>query len=492
MQGAGTNMGRAKLASAAKGARMESILTRATPLNSAAPKDWREELSALSRLAWPLVGANLLQMAIGAVDVFFAARLTTKDFAAATLGVFAFNLTMYALIGLASASAPIIAAELGRRSHAVREVRRSARMAMWAALGGALPVFILLGFGDLLFRVAGQDAEVSRRTGEFLSIIRYALFPGLAGVVMRIVCSALGRANWAFAVTLMGLGIGVLCNWLFIFGHGGFPAMGLAGSALATLVGTAATTLAYVLILLFDPKLRRYRLFGRFWRPEWLRLAEIVRLGAPIAASWTFEGALFGGAAVLMGLIGVADVAAHAVALNIAAIAFQIPLGVAQAATIRVGLGFGAGDRAWMARAGWVAIIAGTAIMALTAGVIWVAPTAIISAYLDTADPANATVVALAVRFLMVAAAFQLFDGCQVVAAGVLRGLQDTRWPMVIAGIGYWAVGFGTAILLGFRAHWGGVGVWVGLAVGLAAVAAPMTLRWAWRERLGLVPVTAH
>lgn len=470
---------------------MDSVLTQVTPLSDTAPAGWRGELAALARLALPLVGANLLQMAIGAIDVFFAARLDTADFAAATLGVFAFNLASYALIGLASASAPIIAAELGRRAHAVREVRRSTRMAVWVAIGGALPVFLLMGFGEPLFLAAGQDPDVARRTGAFMAIIRYALFPELAAVVMRIACSALGRPNWAFAVTLLALGAGALCNWLFIFGHGGFPAMGLAGAAWATIVGNIVAMLAYAAIIIGDRKLRRYRLFGNFWRPEWSRLREIVRLGAPIAVSWTFEGALFGGAAVLMGLIGVADVAAHAVALNIAAIAFQIPLGVSQAATIRVGMGYGAGDRAWIARAGWVAIIAGTAVMTLTAAIIWVAPEPIIAIYLDTSEGANAEVVALAVRFLMVAAAFQLLDGCQVVAAGSLRGLQDTRVPMVIAGFGYWVVGFGTAIFLAFRLHWGGVGVWIGLAVGLAAVGLPLTLRWSWRERLGLLPASA-
>lgn len=460
---------------------------RAT-LNVAAPNGWQAELAALARLAAPLAGANLLQMAIGAVDVIFVARLSTVDFAAATLAVFSLNLAMYALIGLASASAPIIAAELGRRAHAVREVRRSVRMALWAAIGGAVPAFVLLGYGEAIFRFAGQDAEVARRVGHFLAIVRFALFPGVAGVVMRIACSALGRPNWAFAVTLIGLGIGALGNWLLIFGHGGFPAFGLAGSALATLIGTTATFLAYVLILLFDPKIRRYRLFGRFWRPEWSRLADIVRLGLPIAASWTFEGALFGGAAVLMGLIGVADVAAHAVALNIAALAFQIPLGIAQAATIRVGLAYGAADRDWIARAGWVAVVMGTGIMALTALLILVAPGLLVAIFLDTAAPANAAVVALALQFLTVAAAFQLLDGCQVVTAGVLRGLQDTRVPMVIAGIGYWVVGFGTSILLAFGFGWGGVGVWIGLAFGLFAVAVPLVWRWNARERIGLLP----
>lgn len=466
----------------------DSLRTPMPALTAAAPGDWRGELRALTRLSLPLVGANLLQMAIGAVDVIFVARLSTLDFAAGTLGVFAFNLTLYALVGLASASAPLIAAELGRRSHAVREVRRSVRMALWLALGGAVPLFVLLGFGRSIFLLAGQEPDVAAHAGAFLSVVRWALFPGVAAVVMRIACAALGRPNWAFAVTLIGLGIGILGNWVLIYGHWGVPPMGLIGSALATIIGMVAMAGSYAAILILDPRLRRYRLFGHFWRPEWSRFIEIARLGAPIALSWTFEGALFGGAAVLMGLIGVAEVAAHAVALNIAAIAFQIPLGIAQAATIRVGLAYGAADRGWIARAGWVAIAFGTGIMALTALAMWAMPRLFIAAYLDVSDPANAHVIMLAQHFMMVAAAFQLFDGCQVVAAGTLRGVQDTRVPMVISGFGYWVAGFGTAILLGFHFGWGGVGIWMGLAMGLAVVAALLLIRWRWRERLGLLP----
>lgn len=462
---------------------MESSLASSPALTARAPANWQSELAALARLAAPLAGANLLQMAVGAVDVIFVARLTTNDFAAATLGVFAYSLTVYSLIGMGSACAPLIAAELGRRKHAVREVRRSARMAMWLVLAGAVPGFLLLGEGEAIFRFAGQDPDVARRAGDFLAILRFALFPTLAGFVMRMVAAALGRQGWVFVVTLIGLGVVALGDWLLIFGHGGLPALGLAGSALATVIGTTATMLSCVAILSLDPRLRRYRLFGRFWRTEWSRLREIARLGAPIGLGWVFEGSLFGGAAVLMGLIGVADVAAHAIALNIASLSFQVPLGIAQAATIRVGLGYGARDRAWITRAGWVAIGTGVGIMAIAAAIIWVAPLAIIAIYVDPTDPANAAVVSLAVSFLTVAAAFQLLDGCQVVAAGVLRGLQDTRVPMVIAGLGYWVVGFGTAVLLGFRVHWGGVGVWIGLALGLAAVSGLLLWRWVWRDR---------
>ncbi|MGH6614172.1 MATE family efflux transporter [Sphingomonas sp.] len=453
-----------------------------------APDSMRSELRALLWLAGPLVGANLLQMGVAGVDVIFVARLGTVEFAAATLGVFMFNVTMFALIGLTSAAAPIIAAELGRRSHAVREVRRSFRMALWLAILGTLPFLLVLAHGETLLLAAGQDPAVARRAGAFLDITLFALIPGIAAAVMRTTAAALGRPGWAFLVTALALLTAIIGNWCLVFGNAGFPALGLEGSGIATVVTMTVMMLSYMVILISDRTLRRYRLFGRWWRTEWSRFFEIVRLGVPIALTWTFEGALFGGAAILMGLIGVAEVAAHAIALNIAAVAFQVPFGVAQAATIRVGMAYGARDHLWISRAGRVALIVGIGFMAVTATSIWTLPRLFISAYIDAEAPANAVVVALALQYLAVAALFQLVDGAQAVAAGILRGVQDTRIPMLIAAFGYWVIGFGTAILLGFTFHLQGVGIWLGLGAGLLAVSVMLLWRWSARGRLGLLP----
>ena len=465
-----------------------SATVPSTAVTGPAPATLKGEMRALVWLAGPLVGANLLQMAVSAVDVIFVARLGTVELAAATLGVFLFNILMYALIGLTSAAAPIIAAELGRRRHAVREVRRSFRMALWVAAAGAVPVILILAHGETLLLLAGQDPVVAARAGAFLDIILVAIIPGVAAGVMRTTAAALDRAGWVFVVTAVSLAVAVLANWLLVFGNWGFPALGLEGSAIASVVTLTAMALAYALILVTDRRLRRFRLFGRWWRTEWSRFREIVRIGAPIMFTWFFEGALFGGAAILMGLIGVAEVAAHAVALNIAAVAFQIPFGIAQAATIRVGLAFGAADHAWIARAGKAALFLGIGVMALTASAIWLSPKLLISAYVDVTDPDNARVVTLAMQYLVLAAIFQLVDGAQAVGAGVLRGLQDTRVPMIIAGLGYWVAGFGTAIALGFGLGWQGVGIWTGLAVGLLFVSVLLLWRWHMRARLGLLP----
>ncbi len=429
-------------------------------------------------LAWPLVGANLLQMAVYSIDVMFVSRLGEVEFAAATLGVFMFSLVHWGLLGLTGACAPIIAAERGRKAHSVREVRRTFRMALWLAAISATPFILLLLNAEAILRFAGQNPHVAERTGHFMHILIFALIPSLAGGVMRITASALGRPRWAMAVAVLSLISAVLWNWMLVFGHGGFAAHGLEGSAMASVITSVISLFAFAAILHFDPKLKRYFLFGRWWRPEWSRLGEMVRLGLPIAIAWVMEGSLFGGAALLMGWISVTSVAAHSIALNIASITFQVPLGIAQAGTIRVGLAFGARNKAAMARSGWTAISLGTGVQLLTALLIWLVPTLLISAYIDVHAPENAAVVALALKFLVIAAIFQLVDGAQAVTAGALRGMQDTRWPMLIAMFGYWVAGFGTSLFLAFVANWEGEGVWAGLAMGLLVVSVLLLVRW--------------
>lgn len=456
-----------------------------------APASTREEMRELVRLAGPLVVANLLQMAVYAVDVVFVARLGEVELAAATLGVYVYSILMWALIGMTGAAAPIIAAELGARRHAVREVRRSFRMALWLAVVAATPFLLLLAHGESLLLLAGQDPRVATRADAFMDVLLWAMIPAIAASVMRNVAAALGRPAYAMAVNVLALVVAIGANWLLVFGNWGFPRLGLEGSALASVVTTIAMMLAYLAILLLDPRLRRFRLFGRWWRPEWPRFLEIVRLGVPIALTLTFEGALFGGAGFLMGLIGVTEVAAHAVALNIAAVAFQVPFGIAQAATIRVGLAYGAADRVWIARAGWAALGLTATFMLLTAAALWAFPQPFVDLYVAGGAADNRRLVSLSVQLLLVAALFQLFDGGQAVAAGVLRGLQDTRVPMIVALFGYWVAGFGAAALFGFRLGWGGVGIWVGLAVGVATVYGLLLWRWSARERLRLLPATA-
>ena len=234
-------------------------------------------------------------------------------------------------------------------------------------------------------------------------------------------------------------------------------------------------------------QLRRYTLLVRWWRPDWPTLREVFRIGLPVGAGILAEAGLFAATAPMMGLIGTTQLAAHAIAMQYAAVAFMVPLGVSQAATIRVGLAAGARDPIGVGRAGWVALSAGAVFTTMTALLFWLAPWPLVDLFLDLSEPANVLVASTAVSLLAYAALFQLFDGTQVIGAATLRGLKDTRTPMLQAVFGYWVVGFSSCVLLAFPLGLGADGVWIGLALGLAVVATLFLLRFHRRERLALV-----
>lgn len=447
---------------------------------------WRAELGATLRLSWPLAAANLLQMLTYAIDVIFIARLGEDQLAASALAIALFGLVLWALSGLTGAVAPVAAAELGERAPALRPVRRSVRMALWLAVfSGVAGIGICLLLGPLM-HVTGQQAQITALAIEYNSLLVLSLVPMLFNNVLRSFVSTLDRPIFATAITAGGIFVNALANYAFIFGNLGAPELGLQGAAVATILTTLTTLAAYVVAIRLDPKLHRYRVFGRWWSPDWPRLLHIVRIGTPIALTITAEAGIFGAAAFLMGNIGASQLAAHTVALQIAALAFQVPFGVGQAATIRVGYFYGARDPDGMKRAGWTAIVVGTGFMAFTALLMIVIPKPLIAIYVDPWDPKNAVLVGFALQYIIIAAAFQLFDGMQAVAAGALRGLQDTRVPMWIAAFAYWVPGIGTALALGFYTPLEGVGVWIGLATGLTVAAALLGWRWHRREALGL------
>ena len=447
---------------------------------------WRAELRATLRLSWPLAAANLLQMLTYAIDVIFIARLGDDQLAASALAVALFGLVLWALSGLTGAVAPVAAAELGERAPALRAVRRSVRMALWLALfSGTAGIAVCLLLGPLM-RVTGQQPHIIAMAIEYNTLLVVSLVPMLFCNVLRSFVSTLDRPIFATAITAGGIFVNALANYAFIFGNLGAPELGLKGAAVATIFTTLTTLAAYVVAIRLDKKLHRYHVFGRWWSPDWARLMHIVRVGTPIALTITAEAGIFGAAAFLMGNIGASQLAAHTVALQIAALAFQVPFGVGQAATIRVGYFYGARDPEGVKRAGWTAIVVGTGFMALTALAMVIIPKPLIAIYVDPWDPKNAVLVGFALQYIVIAAAFQLVDGMQAVAAGALRGLQDTRIPMWIAAFAYWVPGLGTSLVLGFLTPLEGVGVWIGLATGLTVAAVLLGWRWHRRERLGL------
>jgi len=446
---------------------------------------WRDELRLTMALAWPLILANLTQQIIQATDVLLMGRLGATQLAAATLALnltFTFNLLM---LGLVIASSPMMATALGQRFNAVRDVRRTFRAGIWLIAIMLPPYWLVLWHVGDLMRLFGEGEELARQGQTFLRAYMWCTAPWLLFQLLRNFVSALERPRIVLWFSLAGIAVNALLSWSLIFGHFGLPALGLVGGGLGSTLTWLAMCAALTAVVLADRQFRRFHLFGHWWRFDRQRLAAMARLGWPIGVTMALEMGVFALAAYFMGWIGAPAVAAHAVALQLAALTFMVPLGLGQAATVRVGLALGRRDEAAIARAGWTAWVIGVGFMGTMAIVMWSAPRELITLFLKDV-PANAVVIGLAISFLRVAAAFQLVDGAQVIGAGMLRGLHDTRWPLLFALVGYWVVGLGIGAWLAFGRDWKGVGIWVGLASGLAAVAVLMLTRWLLRDRLGL------
>jgi multidrug resistance protein, MATE family len=450
--------------------------------------EWREEIGATLALAWPLILTNITMVLINATDVFLLARLGPDALAASALGSGLVIAMLLIGIGIVTAAAPLMAAEIGHKSHSVRDVRRTFRQALWAATAVCFPLWLLLWFAGELLVLAGQPHRLAADAGLFIRALQWMIWPALGVVVLRSFMATLERPKWAMVAGMAAVLVNAAVNYGLIFGNFGLPKLGLMGAG----IGSSVTSLFQFLFLcgvtFLHPHFRRYRLFGRWWRSDWQRFKTIWRLGFPIGLHMGFEAMVFAAAVFLMGYISTASVAAHAVAIQIASMTFMVPMGIGQAATVRVGLGYGRRDPDAIRRAGWAAYALGVGFMTAMAVVIWVMPGTLAGLFLDPADAANAEVLRLAILFLLVAAVFQIVDGAQVVGTGMLRGLQDTTWPMLFAAFGYWVIGIGLGAWLAFAQGLDGVGVWIGLAVGLGIVAALVLARWLMRDQLGLLP----
>ncbi len=263
-------------------------------------------------------------------------------------------------------------------------------------------------------------------------------------------------------------------NWVLIWGHLGAPALGVAGSGYASAINQWLIAAGLVLCI---RRLPGVELLSNVFAARRTELAEILRLGLPIGGIMGIELGLFLAAGIMIGLLGAAALGAHQLVLSCASISFMVPLGLGQAATLRVAHERGAGRAVAARRAGFVAIALGIGFMSASAVVLWTFPLAIVAAYVDTADPENRALIAIARHLLAIAAVFQVFDGMQAVAAGALRGYRDTVVPMLLAATGYWGAGFLGGWIFAFPLGYGAVGLWWGLALGLGVVAALLTLR---------------
>ena len=432
------------------------------------------ETPRLLAIALPLALAQLAQNSMGLVDTLMAGRLGADALAGIALGsVRAFFVTIV-LASMLFAIGPMVAQATGARrpADAVRALRQGL---LWSVLLTPPAMGLLWLLPAALARMGLDPAAVSLASG-YLRAYAFGVLPLMAFTALRAYLEGQGRTRPLMVVAIAGVGLNVVANQAFMFGRWGFPALGLTGTGVATsLVYTAMALVAFAYVARRDAG---RGVFAGPWRWDHTIGREILRLGWPISATVAFETGLFAVSALLMGRFGAGPLAGHQVAIQSASFTFMIPLALGVATTARVGHAAGRGDPMGARAAGVVGIAAALLFMSLTALLFALAPRTIVGFYLDPGDPGNARVVDHAVSFLRLAAVFQLFDGLQVTALGALRGLKDTRAPMLITLVSYWFVGLGAGVWLAFGRGLEGVGLWWGLVLGLAVASVALAARF--------------
>ncbi len=449
-------------------------------------KPWIDEARALLTLAAPLIAMQLAQMGGITADIIMVGELGTDAIAATGIGAFLYYLAWLIGYGPVAAVSPVVAQILGAHPNDRARTRAAVRMGLWMVALVSLPLMSVLIWAKPILLFLGQDPKIVTLAEPWVHTIAFALPFSLGFGVLRNFAAAVGRQHAVLAIAIGNVLVNIAGNYVLIYGHFGAPAFGIQGSAIASTIAYGFSFFAMLGLVLLAPSFGKYRLLHRFWRPDWAKFTEISSLGAMMGMSMIFEAMLFNAATLMMGTIGAASLAAHQIALNVGSVTFMVPLGIGLAATVRVGLFAGAKNAEGVRRAGYTAIAFGAGFMLLCAVVIALIPEALVDIYVAIGDPVNAEVVKIAVPFLYVAAVFQLFDALQVTGQMSLRGLKDAQAPMWIAGLSYWLVGFTLSYTLAFYAGLQGLGVWIGLAAGLAVAGAGMVWRFEILSRRSL------
>ena len=443
------------------------MMSRATYLQNA---------RALLRLGLPLVGSQVAQMAMGLTDTVFLGWYDVEALAGEVLGNTLFFILFLTGSGFGWAVAPMVSEAEARGDKT--QARRATRMSLLLTTLFAALVMPVMIWAEPLLIAIGQDPGVAHLAGLYLKIAGWGMFPALAVVAFRSYLSALERTDIVFWVTMVAVALNVLLDWLLIFGNWGLPELGVKGAAMATLGVNLASALLIGWIIY--RRFPQHTLFSRVWRADWDVFFRVFRLGLPIGLTTLSEVGLFSAAAIMMGWIGTVPLAAHGIVLQITAMSFMIHLGLSQAATVRAGQALGRDDPRAIRDGALTGLTLSAVTVALTIALFVLAPKTLIGAFLDPQATDSAAVIAYGVPLLMAAAAFQVVDAAQVMVLGVLRGMQDTRVPMIYAALSYWGIGLPIAYAMGFFAGWEGVGIWLGLAAGLASAALFLSARL-WR-----------
>lgn len=439
------------------------------------------ELVKLARLAIPLSLAHLAQTGMSFVDTAMVGRLGPQELAALALGATTFATVNIVLMAVLLAVSPLVAQAVGGRR--VGEPGRVTSQALYLAFGLSLVGVTLFYVAEPLLLAAGLPPATVSLAASYLKAVAFGFPFTLGFVALRGLLEGHGDAAPILYLAIAGVGVNVFLNDALMFGRYGLPELGMVGTGYATAV-------VYFLLFLGGVLLVRWRyrgeaVFSGLARFDTKTTLEIVRLGLPIAVMLGLESGTFSLTSFLMGRFGDVVLAGHQIAIQSASMTFMIPLGVGAAAAVRVGHAAGRGSDRGVKLAGYLGVGIAAVFMILTALLYRFAPRLVIGLYVDLADPQNLDVIAYATTFLAIAALFQVVDGVQVTTQGALRGIKDTRVPMLITIVAYWLLGVTPGLLMTYVLGVGPRGLWFGLALGLGAAAVMLILRFAHLTRSG-------
>jgi len=438
---------------------------------------WRTEMTETVKLALPIALTQLGQIAMMTSDLALIGRLGDKAVAAAALAHTVLFMVFVFGMGLVSAVAPLAAQAYGARQP--RMVRRALRVGLWVAVVLGAPLSVAQLWGGELLVALGQSPETAALAGRYLAGIAWSVIPAWFFLALRNFMGAVNRPEPALWITLGAIPANALLAYALIYGALGLPQLDLLGAGLATTIVNIGMCVAAIWVCYARAPYRKYRVLGRWWRADWTLMWKLIVVGAPVSGSFLLEYGVFAAAAQMMGWIGTTALAAHQIALQIAAVMFMVPFGIGMAATVRVGHAAGRGDAVATRRAGFSAIVLGIAFMAAMTLIVALKRHTLPLLFLGSDAPDPQTV-ALAASLLVLGASFFIADGVQTIAAGSLRGLNDTRVPLVIAGISFWLIGFSGAWMFGFTLGLGAYGIWLGLSLGIAVFA--LLLIWRFQR----------
>ena len=448
------------------------------------PRPYTKHATALLALGLPLVGSHIAQILISVTDTVMLGWYSVDALAAVSISTSLAFVLFIVGSGFAFAVMPMVAAAMADGSEA--QVRRVTRMGLWISALYGLAVMPVLIWSKVVMLALGQDAQIAQLSQDYLRIFSLGMVPGLLVMVLKNYLAALERTQIVLWVTVGAAILNGIANYMLIFGKFGAPELGIRGAAIASVMMQFATLVA--LVIYTSRVTPEHAMFQRFWRPDWEAFARVFRLGWPIGLTNLAESGLFAASAVMMGWLGPLPLAAHGIALQLASLTFVAHLGLSQAATVRAGNAMGRRDGRGLRDGALVASALSAAFAGLTIIMYLTIPEFLMGLFLDPGDPDRPAILAIGVGLLVVAALFQLVDGAQVVALGLLRGLQDTRAPMFYAAISYWVIGMPTSYVFGFTLGMDGIGIWLGLVVGLALAAVFLMVRF-WTVGVRGVPV---